>query len=154
MQNQELDKKRRFLSPESSAKNASDRYQQYVSMQKQKKQEQRKGFAAVMKGILNKQVCKNYHYLTNFYQSWKNKWRKLKGFVTQRKHKYKSTGKQEIRDAIFSAVLALYAGENGQLVQLDDLCDKFPNEVQFYIPQMCTYLFHFSVGSDQTVDEI
>ena len=44
-----------------------------------------------MKGILNKEVSK--YFRANFFQSWKNKWRKLKGFVTQRKHKNKSGGK-------------------------------------------------------------
>ena len=50
------------------------------------------------------------------------------------------------RDLVFSVVMALYAGEENDYVfeQLDELVEKYPLEVQFYIPQLCTYLFHFS----------
>lgn len=50
------------------------------------------------------------------------------------------------KDTIFNALLALYAGEDLDLVieQLDSFADRFPEEVGFYIPQLCTYLFHVS----------
>ena len=43
-------------------------------------------------------------------------------------------------------ILALYAGEDQQEVfnDLNNLYKKHPREVEFYIPQLCTYLFHFS----------
>ena len=46
------------------------------------------------------------------------------------------SGKQSVRDAVFSSVMALYAGENINFVisQLDNLCNKYPSEVEFYIP--------------------
>jgi hypothetical protein len=42
--------------------------------------------------------------------------------------------------------LALYAGEDLDVVieQLDSYADRNPDEVGFYIPQLCTYLFHVS----------
>jgi hypothetical protein len=46
---------------------------------------------------------------------------------------------------VFSAILALYAGEEDVFSELNSLYDKYPSEVEFYIPQLCTYLFHFEV---------
>ena len=42
--------------------------------------------------------------------------------------------------------MALYAGEDQNEVfsQLNALVDRYPDEIEFYVPQLCTYLFHFS----------
>lgn len=62
------------------------------------------------------------------------------------------------KDQVFNAILALYAGEDLDIVieQLDSFADQYPDEVGFYIPQLCTYLFHVSTGdlneTAQTVD--
>lgn len=50
------------------------------------------------------------------------------------------------RNDVYNAILALYAGDDDHEVfeDLDALCEKFPLEVEFYIPQLCTYLFHFN----------
>ena len=42
--------------------------------------------------------------------------------------------------------MALYAGEdqNEIFAQLNALADRYPDEIEFYVPQLCTYLFHFS----------
>ena len=50
------------------------------------------------------------------------------------------------KNQIFTLILALYAGEDEQEVfrDLDILYQRHPREVEFYIPQLCTYLFHFS----------
>ena len=47
---------------------------------------------------------------------------------------------------MFTVILALYAGEDEKEVfaDLNNLYKKHPSEVEFYIPQLCTYLFHFS----------
>jgi len=29
------------------------------------------------------------------------------------------------------------------------MADKYPREVEFYVPQLCTYLFHFTQGVTQ-----
>ncbi len=43
-------------------------------------------------------------------------------------------------------IVALYAGEDEAEVfrALDVLYQRHPREVEYYIPQLCTYLFHFS----------
>jgi hypothetical protein len=50
------------------------------------------------------------------------------------------------KNQVFTVILALYAGEDEKEVfaDLDNLYKKHPAEVEFYIPQLCTYLFHFS----------
>ena len=50
------------------------------------------------------------------------------------------------KNQIFTAILALYAGENETEIfkDLNELHKKHPREVEFYIPQLCTYLFHFN----------
>lgn len=42
--------------------------------------------------------------------------------------------------------MALYAGEDLDIVieQLGSFADRNPDEVDFYIPQLCTFLFHVS----------
>ena len=58
------------------------------------------------------------------------------------------------KESIFNAIMALYAGEDLDIVieQLDSYADKNPEEVGFYIPQLCTYLFHVSLNdSDPSV---
>ena len=29
------------------------------------------------------------------------------------------------------------------------MADRYPREVEFYVPQLCTYLFHFTMGGDR-----
>ena len=50
------------------------------------------------------------------------------------------------KNQIFTLIMALYAGEDEHEVfrDLDVLYQRHPREVEFYIPQLCTYLFHFS----------
>jgi hypothetical protein len=57
------------------------------------------------------------------------------------------------KDNIFNAIMALYAGEDLDIVieQLDSFADRNPDEVGFYIPQLCTYLFHVS-NSDENIE--
>jgi hypothetical protein len=73
---------------------------------------------------------------------WQEKWTKIKQFVRK-----KQTGSRDEKDDVFSAVLALYAGEEDVFSELNALYDKHPQEVEFYVPQLCTYLFHFEVQS-------
>lgn len=39
----------------------------------------------------------------------------------------------------------MYAGDDEEEVfsELNGLYERYPSEVEFYIPQLCTYLFHF-----------
>ena len=61
---------------------------------------------------------------------WQEKWTKIKQFVRK-----KPTGKdQSEKDDVFSAILALYAGEEDVFSELNTLYDKYPTEVEFYIP--------------------
>ena len=50
------------------------------------------------------------------------------------------------KSEIFNIIMALYAGEdqNEVFAQLNKLADRYPEEIEFYVPQLCTYLFHFS----------
>lgn len=47
--------------------------------------------------------------------------------------------------------MALYAEEDEEQVyrNLDLMQQKYPSEFEFYIPQLCTYLFHFEGGADE-----
>jgi hypothetical protein len=51
--------------------------------------------------------------------------------------------------------LALYAGEDEEEVfkDLDLIYQKYPREFEFYIPQLCTYLFHFESNEDNQEEE-
>ena len=53
--------------------------------------------------------------------------------------------KKNEKNRIFNLILALYAGEDEEaiFVELAKIYEKYPREVEFYIPQLCTYLFHF-----------
>ena len=52
-------------------------------------------------------------------------------------------------------ILALYAEEDEEQVyrDLDLMQQKYPREFEFYIPQLCTYLFHFEGGADEEEDK-
>lgn len=54
-------------------------------------------------------------------------------------------GKSE-RDDVFNTILAMYAGDDEDEVfsELNGLYERYPSELEFYIPQLCTYLFHFN----------
>ena len=47
--------------------------------------------------------------------------------------------------------MALYAGEEHDRVfrELNIMADRYPAEVEFYVPQLCTYLFSFTTDSDK-----
>ena len=78
---------------------------------------------------------------------WQSKWKKIKDFV---KNKKRDDGGGEKmgseRDEVFNTLMALYAGEDEDEVfsELNGLYERFPLEIEFYIPQLCTYLFHFN----------
>mgnify|MGYP006889522631 CR=1 FL=1 len=83
-------------------------------------------------------------------QNWQDRWSKLKSFVKQRqsvaglaKRSARSELSNEGKEDIFRAILALYAGEDLVFHQLRSLAERFPAQVEFYVPQLCTYLFHF-----------
>ena len=52
-------------------------------------------------------------------------------------------------------ILALYAGEDeGEVFEaLNAMYARHPREVEFYIPQLCTYLFHFSGQNAEDTNE-
>lgn len=75
---------------------------------------------------------------------WQEKWTKIKQFVRK-----KQSGARDEKDDVFSAILALYAGEEDVFSELNALYDRHPQEVEFYVPQLCTYLFHFEVQSQR-----
>ena len=68
----------------------------------------------------------------------------MKSFVTKRQQR-KGSDKVS-KSEIFNVIMALYAGEDQNEVfsQLNALADRYPDEIEFYVPQLCTYLFHFS----------
>ena len=45
----------------------------------------------------------------------------------------------------------MYAMEESDQVfrELKILADRYPVEVEFYVPQLCTYLFHFTTDGDR-----
>ena len=47
--------------------------------------------------------------------------------------------------------MAMYAGEDHAQVfrELKIMADRYPVEVEFYVPQLCTYLFHFTTDGDK-----
>ena len=52
---------------------------------------------------------------------------------------------------IFNVILMLYAGEDHDQVfrELKVMADRYPREVEFYVPQLCTYLFHFTTDGER-----
>ena len=78
-------------------------------------------------------------------KNWQEKWKKIKDFV--KKKGIKGQSQVSERDQVFNAILALYAGDEEDEVfsELAILYEKYPEEVEFYVPQLCTYLFHFNV---------
>ena len=82
-------------------------------------------------------------------QNWKQRWRKLKRLVKKRRGGTDALDSSSLlneRDNIFNSILALYAGEDLDVIfeQLETYADRYPEEIDFYIPQLCTYLFHVS----------
>jgi hypothetical protein len=71
------------------------------------------------------------------------KWKKIKEFIT---NKISKDSKLSEKSQVFNAILALYAGDDAEEVfsELAILYEKYPLEVEFYIPQLCTYLIHFN----------
>ena len=78
-------------------------------------------------------------------KKWQEKWKKIKDFIKKKKSKG-GTNMPSERDYVFNAILALYAGDEEEEVfsELAMLYQRYPEEVEFYIPQLCTYLFHFN----------
>ena len=76
-------------------------------------------------------------------KNWEQKWKKIKDFVQSKRGKGKAL--QSERDLVFNAILALYAGDDEEEVfsELARYYEKYPDEIDFYVPQLCTYLFHF-----------
>ena len=33
------------------------------------------------------------------------------------------------------------------------MADRYPVEVEFYVPQLCTYLFHFTTDGEKEISE-
>jgi len=59
--------------------------------------------------------------------------------------------KRSIHEHVFNAILALYGGEEDDDVFSDlyILFENYPQEIEFYVPQLCTYLLHFGqAGGD------
>jgi len=90
-------------------------------------------------------------------ENWKTRWSKIKTFV----HNNQAAIRQQLathgmrnmdayfndeKNQVFNLILALYAGEDVQEVfeDLDGVYKRYPSELEFYIPQLCTYLFHFN----------
>jgi hypothetical protein len=70
-------------------------------------------------------------------EKWQGKWRKIKDFVKNKKRddgKGQSVGSE--RDQVFNALLALYAGDDEEEVfsELNGLYERYPQEIEFYIP--------------------
>ena len=87
-------------------------------------------------------------------KNWEQRWAKVKGFLGKGKNE-KVQGQLDAyfnneRSQIFNMILALYAREDEVEVfkALDAMYAKHPREVEFYIPQLCTYLFHFRGADD------
>ena len=66
-------------------------------------------------------------------KKWEEKWLKVKAFVKKKKSK---AGMHSERDDVFNAILALYAGddEDDVFTELAGLYEKYPSEIEFYIP--------------------
>ena len=116
-------------------------------------------------GQKQKQLAKNnfktlVDKITNK-KNWKTRFTKIKTFIQQNQRalsqqlsgqgghnleEYINNGKNQM----FNLILALYAGENEEMIfkDLDLLYEKYPADLEFYIPQLCTYLFHFSNRDD------
>ena len=94
-------------------------------------------------------------------KNWKQRWSKIKTFIaTNQKALSQKLGAANLEDyytneknQIFNLILALYAGEDENEIfrDLDVIYSKYPREFEFYIPQLCTYLFHFGI---QKKDEL
>lgn len=119
---------------------------------KYKKMEQEKRMVAKneFKNLVNKITDK---------KNWKQRWGKIKQFIETNRQVLAHMARQDEGDEqaeadfmaheknqIFTLIMALYAGEDEHEVfrDLDILYQRHPREVEFYIPQLCTYLFHFS----------
>lgn len=72
-------------------------------------------------------------------EKWQSKWKKIKDFVKNKKRDNGLSGQSDLgseRDQVFTALLALYAGEDEEEVfsELNSLYEKAPQEIEFYIP--------------------
>jgi hypothetical protein len=67
-------------------------------------------------------------------KNWQEKWKKIKDFV--KKKRGKGYAQMSERDDVFSAILALYAGDEEEEVfsELARLYERFPEEIEFYVP--------------------
>ncbi len=67
-------------------------------------------------------------------KNWQDKWKKIKDFVNKKRSK--GLGAHNQRDEVFNAILALYAGDEEEEVfsELARFYEKYPDEVQFYVP--------------------
>lgn len=103
-----------------------------------RKQKQKITFSKILDDVLDR-------------DKWQKKWTKIKEFVKKKRGQNgeKGAGHPE-KDDVFNAILALYAEEEEKEVfqELNALYEQYPSEIEFYIPQLCTYLFHFD-GSQQ-----
>lgn len=97
-----------------------------------RKQKQKITFQKILDDVLNK-------------DKWSEKWKKIKQFVKKKGGKDGSARSHPEKDDVFNAILALYAGDEEHEVfsELNMLYEQYPSEVEFYIPQLCTYLFNF-----------
>lgn len=89
-------------------------------------------------------------------KNWKQRWGKVKQFIETNRNALAHLGNKDQNDTgdfaaheknqIFTLIMALYAGEDESQIftDLDHLYQRHPREVEFYIPQLCTYLFHFT----------
>ena len=92
-------------------------------------------------------------------RNWKERWSKLKNFVKTAQRPGDWSGKNSHRGQqacsgkaeIFNVIMAMYAGEEHNQVfrELKIMADRYPVEVEFYVPQLCTYLFHFTTDGDR-----
>ena len=70
---------------------------------------------------------------------WRGKWKKIKNFVKNKRRNGEADdgaqGRPE-RDDVFNTILAMYAGDEEEEVfsELNGLYERYPSEVEFYIP--------------------
>jgi hypothetical protein len=127
-------------------------HSKYVKLEQMKKAIAKNKFKHLVKEIIDK-------------KKWKDRFTKIKVFIhTNQKALSQQLGagkdleeymKNE-KNQIFNLILALYAEEDETEVyrDLDLMCSKYPSEFEFYIPQLCTYLFHFESGTGEEEEKV
>ena len=125
---------------------STKQYTQYKKMETQKKANAKENLKDLVDKIIDK-------------KNWKQRWSKIKTFIhTNQKALSQQLGGANLDDyyqneknQIFNLILALYAGEDENEVfrDLDLIYSKYPRDFEFYIPQLCTYLFHFGMNEKQ-----